>query len=143
MSNACARVRAVRDGDAGFTLLEVVVSFVLFAIVALSATAAIANSVKASSATTNRVTAANIAQQVLAQARADQTALRATLGTQSAAVSPNPSFTAVQTTSLGGSVAGTSATPCPVGDWINYTVTVSWKDHATGRSVRMDTVFAC
>lgn len=137
------RVRALRDGDAGFTLLEVVVSFVLFGIVALSATAAVANSIKTTSATTNRVTAANIAQQVLAQARADQTALRTTLGARTTVASPNPSFTAVQSTGLGGTVAASGATPCPVGDWINYTVTVSWLDHSTARSVRMDTVFAC
>ena len=55
------RLAALRDDDRGFTLLEVVVSFVLFAIVAASAAVAVANGIKSSDATTDRTTAANLA----------------------------------------------------------------------------------
>jgi len=130
-----ARVRYARSADAGFTLLETIVSFIIFAFIAVSATAAIANSISTSSATKHRVAAANLAQQTIAKARADQTALKATPNT----TTTDGAFTIAQT-----AVVPTSgATSCPVGSSIPVTVKVSWKDDSKVRSVRMDTVIAC
>ncbi|HVU92208.1 MAG TPA: type II secretion system protein [Jatrophihabitans sp.] len=65
------RCRAGDDDDDGFTLLEVVVSFVLFAIVAGAATMGIVNSMKAAHTSQQRVDAANVAQHFVTQARSD------------------------------------------------------------------------
>lgn len=55
--------------DAGFTVLEALVSFVLFAIMAASAVTAIVNANSSSNLSRDRVTAANLAQQDIQQAR--------------------------------------------------------------------------
>ena len=122
-------------GDEGFTLLEVVVSFILFAIVAASATAAIANSISASNTTNNRVAATNLAQQAIAKARADH----ATLESSPNATTTSGNYTIAQTATIPTS----GSTTCPVGSTIPFTVIVSWKDGSATRSVRMDTVIAC
>lgn len=58
--------------DAGFTLIEVVVSLVLFAVVAGSSVTAIANATRTTNTARDRVTAANLAQADLQSARALQ-----------------------------------------------------------------------
>jgi type II secretory pathway pseudopilin PulG len=70
------RIRyAVRDQgrDEGFTLLEAVVSFALFAFVIAGATTGIVSSLKASQGSQQRVGAANAAQFYVDQARSDST----------------------------------------------------------------------
>lgn len=121
--------------DSGFTLLEVVVSFAIFAVVAAAAVLAIANATNLSGYTSDRVAAANVAQAALQQLRADPSAVVAT---------PTPAPT---TTSVGGRsyvVSRSAAVPasCPAGSVIPVTVVVSWSD-GTSRQVRMDTVIAC
>jgi len=57
--------------DAGFTLIEVIVSFVLFATVIGGATTGIVNSLRAAHVSQQRADAANLAQQYVATARAN------------------------------------------------------------------------
>lgn len=59
-----------RCADDGFSLIEVMVAFILFMIVSASATVAIANATKTSSTTGSKIAATNLAQQYLQQARA-------------------------------------------------------------------------
>jgi len=60
------RLAGTARGDDGFTLLEVVVSFVLFSIVAAGATTAIVSALQASHSSQQRVDAANVAQLFIA-----------------------------------------------------------------------------
>ena len=60
------------NNDAGFTVLEALVSFVLFAVMAGASITAIVNATQSSNLSQNRVTAANLAQQDLQQARAQE-----------------------------------------------------------------------
>jgi prepilin-type N-terminal cleavage/methylation domain-containing protein len=132
------RLDATAHDDSGFTLLEVVVSFVLFSIVAGAATMAISNGIKTSNLTRDRVAAANVAQAAIAQARADKPAVIAT---------PTPAPSTVQngnhsyTVSQAASVPSASGTTCPVGSVMPFTVKVSWPGDT--RTVRVDTVIAC
>ena len=108
------RIRyVVRDEgrEAGFTVLEAVVSFVLFAIVIAGATTGIVNSNAAAHNSQQRVDAANIAQQYVASIRANRKLVRS--GTLSLSPAPigSESFSATQT------IAFDSAgiTQCPSG----------------------------
>jgi Tfp pilus assembly protein PilV len=58
--------------DAGFTVLEALVSFVLFAIMAGASISAIVNATQSSNTSQDRVTAANLAEQDLQQARSQK-----------------------------------------------------------------------
>jgi type II secretory pathway component PulJ len=60
--------RAAGTSDAGFTLLEALVSFVVFATVLVSASVAIVNAMHASHITQERVQAADQAQAIVAEA---------------------------------------------------------------------------
>jgi prepilin-type N-terminal cleavage/methylation domain-containing protein len=120
--------------DAGFALLEVLVAFVLFAIVAASATVAIANSISVSNTTRNRVTATGLAQAAIAKARADATTLMAT----PAETSTSGAYTVVRTVT----VPVVNGVRCPAGEAMPVTVSVTWRQHGN-RSVRVDTVIAC
>lgn len=62
---------AIASRDAGFTLIEVIVSFVLFATVIGGATTGIVNSLRAAHVSQQRTDAANLAQQYIATARAN------------------------------------------------------------------------
>jgi len=121
--------------DGGFTLLEVVVSFTIFAIIASAAVVAIVNGIKVSDYTSDRVQAANVAQAVLQQAQANPSGVIAT-------PTPAPSITSVGGKSF--VVARTASVPagCPAGSSIPVTVVVSWTN-GSSRQVRMDTVIAC
>jgi prepilin-type N-terminal cleavage/methylation domain-containing protein len=61
--------------DSGFTLVEVLVSFVIFAIVAGSAATGIVRALQASHQTQQRVDAAGVAQSFIAQAIASATTI--------------------------------------------------------------------
>jgi type II secretion system protein I len=125
------RVRHATSNDAGFTLLETMVSFAIFAIVAAGATAAIATGITTSNTTRDRVTAASLAQAAIAKARADVTTLEASTATTT---TTSGRYTIVRKIHV--------PTGCPAGQTIPVTVTVTWANGG-GRGVRMDTVIAC
>jgi type II secretory pathway pseudopilin PulG len=62
------RAAAGRSADAGFTLVEALVSFVIFAVVATSATMGIINALNASHVAQQRIDAANVAQAFISDA---------------------------------------------------------------------------
>jgi type II secretory pathway pseudopilin PulG len=64
-----ARGAADPRDDAGFTVVEAIVAFSLFAMVAGSSITALVSTTSAANGTRDRVTAANIAQQDIQQAR--------------------------------------------------------------------------
>ena len=120
--------------DAGFTVLEMLTSFVVFAIAAASATAAIANSMKVSNSTDNRVTATGLAAAAIHQARADTTSLIADPDTTTT--------TGAYTVTREATVPEAAGIRCPAGETIAVTVTVTWRDGGN-REVRVDTEIAC
>ena len=82
------RIRS-RDDEAGFTLVEVVVSFVLFAVVAGAAATGLLRSIQASSTTEQRSDAANVAQTFIASTRANSQNAKNGVSTVAAAVGKN------------------------------------------------------
>jgi type II secretory pathway pseudopilin PulG len=141
-SSLCHRVRErIRSArhDAGFTLLEAVVSFALLAIMSGASLIAMVNADKAAATTTDRVTASNLAQQDLEAARALQ----------------YPSYPVVITASpvtVGGTVYTVSqaiTTTCPA-LWVSgqnlptsmqVTATVTWP--GAKANVVMATLISC
>lgn len=120
--------------DAGFTVLELLVSAVIFAIVGSAATLAIVNGIKTSNASNNRVTATSLAQAALSKARADTTTLMAT----PTATTTSGAFTVARTATI----PLVNGVQCPAGQKIPITVTVTWTQGGT-RNVRLDSVIAC
>ncbi len=122
--------------DRGFTVIEALVSFVLLALVGASATSAIVATMRTSNTTRDRVTAANIAQQDIQDARS----LRY----------PNyPAGVAAHTVTVGNksfTVSRSVTTPCPA-TWIpdsppmQVVTTVTWRDGKT--PVTIGTEIAC
>lgn len=129
-----ARRSDVPDRDAGFTVLEMLISFVVFAIAAASATAAIANSIKVSNTTDNRVTATGLAAAAIDQARADTTSLISNPDTTTT--------TGAYTVTRDATVPEAGGIRCPAGSTIAVSITVTWRD-GQSRLVRVDTDIAC
>lgn len=78
INRVIGRVRYATGGpkpDAGFTVLEVLVSFVIFAVVATSATYGTIRALNASHDSQQRVDAANVAQAFIAQAISNATTI--------------------------------------------------------------------
>lgn len=127
------RVRAAArpaSSDAGFTVLEAVVSFVLFAAVFAGATAGIVNSSQAAHTSQKRVDAANIAQQTIASVRAS----RMTITPGSSTLTPlspdgKETFTVTRTIAFD----DPSFTGCPSGaSGAMFTVVVKVNDANSG-----------
>jgi prepilin-type N-terminal cleavage/methylation domain-containing protein len=139
------RLRSAASGDDGFTLTEVIVSFVIFAIVATAATVAVVGGTKSTQLTNNRVTAANVAQQSLQQAQAmPRASLTATGPASPTHGNAQYSVSGFAVTRTIGYVGGTS---CPNGIDASakheITVHVVVTPATSGRPVAMDTVIAC
>ena len=141
------------DPDAGFTLIEAIVSFVIFAIVIAAAVLAIVAGISTSNNNRDRVTAANVAQQALAVAQsmplasltaAPSATITSTVGQEPYTIVRNVGFAQA----AGSAAATSSATACPTritqgqAYWMHVAVTVTWPG-ANGRSVQMDTVRSC
>jgi prepilin-type N-terminal cleavage/methylation domain-containing protein len=131
------RVRATADGDGGFTLLEVIVSFVLFAIVAAGATTGIVAALNASHSSQQRVDASNLGQQDLALALAAyRSGTMPQASTYTSGVT-NEQFTITRTVTLTG-----GATACAPGGSFTVHVEVRQKQTTTFLA-QTDTVIAC
>jgi len=138
-------IRAAAGTDEGIILPEILVSMLIFAIVAAGASSAIMGGISANSTTQNRVTTANVAQQALQQAR--------NLGTDQLAAQP----TATSTASVGAGTytvtrtitftpAGSTACPTALVSGTPQAAIVHVSVSGTGqhaRTVAMDTVIAC
>lgn len=129
---------ATASDDAGFTMMETVVSFVIFAVVATAASTAIANAISTSSDTRDRVTATNLAQAAIAQARANTTAVESTPNVASTETVGNRTYTVTRKAT----VPLVSGRRCPAGQTMPVTVIVT-SAGSNSRTVRVDTVIAC
>jgi Tfp pilus assembly protein PilV len=138
------RLRSAAGDDAGFTLLEVVVCFLLFTIVAASATAAIVSSIKASHGSQQRVDAANVAQSFVAATQASPATVRSETSVQYQASVKNEQFVVERTIVFSPS----RATQCTTG--VTFTVTTkvyqaqAYAKHAgAGFLARSDSIVTC
>ena len=133
------RMALATRGDAGFTVLEVLVSFVLFAIVAAAATYGIVNALQTSHTGQERIDAANIAQSFIAQTQTDTSAIQPETARQVATSSiGTDTFTVLRWITF--SAAG--ATQCSPGQ--TFTVSVKVKLQSSGTFLaRSDSVIAC
>jgi len=133
------RLATAARGDGGFTLLEVVVSFVLFAIIAGTATTAIVSALQASHSSQQTVDAANVAQSFIAPAQANTIAVRAEAGkTYQASGLKNEEFVVTRTIIF----VPSRATQCTPG--ITFTVNVTVTQKQSGKFLaRSDAVITC
>ena len=129
---------ATRD-DAGFSVLEVLVSFVLFAVVAAAATYGIVNALQTSHTGQERIDAANIAQSFIAQTQTDTSAVQPETARQVATSSlGSDTFTVLRWITF----TTPGATQCSPGQ--TFTVSVKVKLQASGAFLaRSDSVIAC
>lgn len=138
VQRAIARIGYARsERESGFTLIEAIVSLVLFAVVATASVVAVADSTKSSAGTRSRTTATNLAQQDLAQLRS--------LGNRTTVVSSTKSTTVSgRAYTLKRTVTGA----CPAVSTLTSTskitvsTTVSWATSADS-AVTIATVLAC
>lgn len=122
--------RRSRDTDAGFSLVEVMISLSLFTIVAVSSTVALVTSTRYAESTDNRVVAASLAaaQISIARSAVDQAGL---VGGTTTIVQNGATFTVEREVGL----------TCPADKKHLITITVSWG--GIGEPVYSDTVRAC
>lgn len=143
--------RAARAGDAGFTLMEVLVSMMIFAIISAAAVTAVISGIHGASATDRRVGTSNIAQQTIQQA---QNAPRATLAASPSATSTVSAGSVKYRVTRTVTFAPTTATACPttIVSATPYAMRVlvdvvqlgsNGTTGADTRSVHMETVLAC
>ena len=139
------RLSARSSSEGGFALAEIIVSMMIFAFVATAATYVVTRGIDSSSASRDRVGAANVAQQQLEQARAipraDLTATptaisTATVGTSRYTVTRTIGYLPTGSTDCPTTVASDAAHEIAV----HVDVTVQG---ANPRTVGMDTVIAC
>jgi prepilin-type N-terminal cleavage/methylation domain-containing protein len=141
------RINAAADDDGvdgGFTLLEVVVSFAIFATVMGGAMYGITSALQASHGSQQRVAAANVAQSFIAQAQANAATIAVEVDKQTDASSGKTTGVSKEefivhrwiTFGAGG------ATQCSVGT--TFTVSVVVDQAQTGKFLaRSDSVVAC
>jgi type II secretory pathway pseudopilin PulG len=131
------RGAAVRDD--GFSLLEVLVSFLLFVIVSASATAAIVSAIRASHRSQQRVEGTGVAQAVISRYMSSPGS--AVLGTKTYLLSvKNEQFSVTQTIAF----TDPRATQCLGGASHTYLLNVSVSQAQTKQFlVRNDALIAC
>jgi prepilin-type N-terminal cleavage/methylation domain-containing protein len=131
------RIRCAADDDSGFSLLEVMVSFVIFAIVAGSATTAIVSALQASHGSQQTVDAANVAQSFIAATQSNTIAVRAEASKVYPASVLSEVFVVTRTITF-----TNRATQCTQG--IMFTVNVTVAQKQTGKMLaRSDAVVTC
>jgi prepilin-type N-terminal cleavage/methylation domain-containing protein len=139
------RHRACTSLDDGFALIEVLVSMMIFAIIASAATYAVTSGIGSSDASRDRVGSANVAQQQLEQARAmPQASLVATPTATSTAVVGTGTYTVTRT--VGFLPADSTGCPTDVATDAPHEITVHVEvapANGDSRTVGMDTVIAC
>jgi type II secretory pathway pseudopilin PulG len=123
-------------GDAGFTIAEVLVSFALFTIVAVSATAGLISAVTSTTRTQDRVAATNLARQEIERLR-----LQNSTGAQLDSAVQTVTLHATQFT-VTPSLTPNASANCATGAARAATVVVSWPG-SPAHGVRLDTVLAC
>lgn len=142
---AVLRRRAVAETDAGFSLLEVIVSFLIFAIVATCATYSVINGSRAEAQTRRAVVATNLAQQAVEQARVmDQSELIALDHTSTTTSTDTGSYSLAWT--VGFTHSGDTSCPTSLAAGTVHTITVQvvvTPSNVGDRTVTMNTVIAC
>lgn len=137
--------------DAGFALTEVLVSMIIFGIVAASASMAIFGGIGANAATQGRVAGANVAQQAVASAVATaqslpKSSLTSANFTNSTYSPTDPTgYTVTRTVTYPNVVNGVGQCPSGVATSVN-TVLISVAVTGTplgNRTITMDTAIAC
>jgi type II secretory pathway pseudopilin PulG len=136
---ATARARlSGRGADAGFTVLEVLVSFSLFVLLASTATYALYTSINASHVSQQRGAAAGVAQSYIAQAAANTATIAPETAKPYTATVGSEQFAIVRTITF--STVG--ETQCTQGS--SFTVNVVVNQAQTNKFLaRSDTVIAC
>lgn len=137
MTTTSRRAARLAGDDGGFTVVEVVVAFLLFAIVGTAAIAAVVNATKTSHMTQQRIQAADLAQQDIAQSVAAYEAGTLPSSTTYTATSGSESFTVTRTVAFVG-----SATACSSGNAFTVHVQVTPKTGG-GTGAKSDTEIAC
>ncbi len=122
--------------DAGFTLIEVIVSFIIFAVVSGAATTAIVKAIQSSHTSQQRIDAANIAQKYVTFT-GDMSAIKAGAQTPFVDSVRNEQFTVKRTITFNG-----SATSCSPGASFTVHVIVAQKQ-SNAFLARTDSVVAC
>jgi prepilin-type N-terminal cleavage/methylation domain-containing protein len=138
------RVRASADGDGGFTLIEVLVAFTIFAIVMGGAIYGIVSALNASHVSQQRIAAANVAQSFIADAQAKAATIALENDKQTSAFSGNSSGAGREEFSVHRWITfgSTGATQCRPGT--TFTVSVVVDQAQTGKFLaRTDSVVAC
>jgi prepilin-type N-terminal cleavage/methylation domain-containing protein len=137
-SLSALRRRAAACPDDGFTLLEVLIAFSLFAIVVGAATWAIINALNASHLSQQRVDAANVAQTFISSTSTRTANTRSESGATYSASVTGEQFTVKRWITFN----TTGATKCVPGS--TFTVDVQVFQAQTGRFLaRSDSVVAC
>lgn len=132
------RLAGPAPDDRGFSLLEVMVAFVMFSVIAASATRAIVLSLQASHRTQQTVDGANVAQSFIASTQANTILVRAEVAKTYPAAVQNEEFVVTRSITF----VPSRAIQCTPG--ITFTVNVSVAQKQTGRFVaRSDAVVTC
>lgn len=137
LSRLRIRLRLAARDDSGFTLVEVIVSSVLFVIVAAASVTAIVAGVKADNTSRNRVMAANVAQADVEQARALAFPNYPTAEAAHSVTVGNATFTVQRTVSNACPAVWSAGQPTSM----QVTTTVSWPGSAS--TIKVATVIAC
>ena len=132
-----ARLRDEEPADGGFTVAEVIVSSVLFAVVATAAITGVVNSLQSAHYSQRRIDAANVAQSFLASAQANTATITAENNKPYTANVLNESFQVRRWVTF----SHTGGTQCTPG--ATFTVSVTVADSSGKFLARSDSVVTC
>jgi type II secretory pathway pseudopilin PulG len=129
------RVPGLGD-DAGFTLVEALVSFVVFMVLAAGGTYAFVTCIRLTNVNTTRTTAAGLATQELERLRSQSSADQQLDSAPQTVTLHGMTYTVTPTANP------TANGACNVGSTRQVTITVTWNS-TSPRSVRYDSALAC